>query len=67
VDRRSVQRIADNTELRRVLKRRLLPVWQKGVDLLGLPLGTVMSRLHRGRAHLRALLMDVAASRGYAA
>ena len=35
--------------------------------ILEVPLGTVMSRLHRGRANLRASLMDVAAARGYAA
>ena len=35
--------------------------------ILDMPLGTVMSRLHRGRANLRAMLSDVAAARGYAA
>ena len=35
--------------------------------ILDVPLGTVMSRLHRGRANLRALLMEVAEQRGYAA
>jgi RNA polymerase sigma-70 factor, ECF subfamily len=35
-------------------------------ELTGVPLGTVMSRVHRGRRRLRALLADVADARGYA-
>lgn len=31
---------------------------------LGVPLGTVMTRLHRARAHLRRSLVDLAAARG---
>jgi RNA polymerase sigma-70 factor (ECF subfamily) len=34
-------------------------------DLTRAPLGTVMSRLHRGRRFLRLLLADVAEQRGY--
>lgn len=33
--------------------------------VLGIPAGTVMSRLHRGRTRLRGLLADVAQARGY--
>jgi RNA polymerase sigma-70 factor (ECF subfamily) len=34
-------------------------------ELTDVPLGTVMSRVHRGRRRLRALLVDVAEDRGY--
>jgi RNA polymerase sigma-70 factor, ECF subfamily len=34
-------------------------------ELTNAPIGTVMSRLHRGRHRLRALLSDVARDRGY--
>ena len=32
---------------------------------MSVPLGTVMSRLHRGRGQLRNLLADVARERGF--
>ena len=34
-------------------------------EIVGVPTGTVMSRLHRGRKALRALLADYAKERGY--
>ena len=38
--------------------------YKEVAEILGVPIGTVMSRLHRGRKQLRDLLADYAAGRG---
>ncbi len=40
--------------------------YKDAADILGIPIGTVMSRLSRGRKGLRDLLEDVAKSYGVA-
>jgi len=39
--------------------------YKEVADILGIPAGTVMSRLHRGRKLLRVLLADYAKNRGF--
>ncbi len=54
-DQRLVVYYADVEELR----------YREIALILDIPVGTVMSRLHRGRRALRLLLVDVASDRGY--
>ncbi len=62
------------TALASLAERYRTPVYLKDVedfgyreiaDILGCPLGTVMSRLSRGRTLLRALLLRQATERGF--
>ncbi|WP_431711679.1 sigma-70 family RNA polymerase sigma factor [Glutamicibacter uratoxydans] len=41
--------------------------YKEAAEILGVPIGTVMSRLHRGRKNLRELLADYAKDRGLSA
>jgi len=39
--------------------------YQEIADIMGTPVGTVMSRLHRGKKLLRTLLQEYAKQEGY--
>ncbi|BBZ33709.1 sigma-70 family RNA polymerase sigma factor [Mycolicibacterium confluentis] len=39
--------------------------YREVAEIMGIPVGTVMSRLHRGRTRLRILLADLARERGF--